>query len=77
MHVEQLAGLECFGSSLTQPLVQVFPICGFSLPSGLSHIYSVIVLNTEEALKQFTTSGPKFKFGAGLEVGNVQAQAET
>eukprot|EP00891_Asterochloris_glomerata_P008071 jgi/Astpho2/8071/Aster-03019 len=35
---------------------------------GLSHIYSVIVLNTGEALKQFTTSGPKFKFGAGLEV---------
>ena len=42
------------------------------LPSGLSHIYSVIVLNTEQALKQFTTSGPKFKFGAGLEVGHVQ-----
>ena len=36
--------------------------------AGLSHIYSVLVLNTEEALKQFTSSGAKFKFGAGLEV---------
>ena len=62
---------------LTQLLVQVFPICDFSLPSGLSHIYSVIVLNTEQALKQFTASGPKFKFGAGLEVGRVLGPAQT
>ena len=56
---------------LAQPLVH-FDLWSLSLPSGLSHIYSVIVLNTEQALKQFTTSGPKFKFGAGLEVRNVQ-----